>query len=232
MLVFLYSNYGLIGLFIFVMYFTVFSKHSINSFLWECIKVYTNIESEYNNSIAPYVYKIKCVINPQLLISDKDENLILMNDTMKISYHDNTNENINKFKNYIRNEELSRTLFLYKKTKQSNKMYKRVSNIKNLQKDIDIEMTRTPLIFVELEYNETTIDITSFMKDYYVVGNILFDNLFMMWLFNQLLNSNNVTVPEYKISFIDSNMERQNLTSDNYLICESDKFSINNINTL
>ena len=79
MLVFLYSNYGLIGLFIFVMYFTVFSKHSINSFLWECIKVYTNIESEYNNSIAPYVYKIKCVINPQLLISDKDENLILMN---------------------------------------------------------------------------------------------------------------------------------------------------------
>lgn len=93
----------------------------------------------------------------------------------------------------------------------------------------NFKMSKVNLLAVQITIKEEnrndTIHSIDFQKDnYYIVNNILFDQIFIKYWCNEKLNIDDVT--NYEVSFLDNNMTLNTLKTNEYIIIGQNDFEV------
>jgi len=105
-----------------------------------------------------------------------------------------------------------------------------LSNIDNFNENKLITICNFQFIYVSIKTDDKTIDITNILKNnenyFYITDSILFNDVFMLWIFNYKLN---IYLDNYKIYIIDHNLNNIILNKNEYIKLNNNNYDVINI---
>jgi hypothetical protein len=107
-----------------------------------------------------------------------------------------------------------------------------INNINDLgNNDCEVHPCNFTFLLVVIKTNEKSYDITEFLKNpknyYYVTNNILFNKLFMNWLFISHIKEE---LLEYSIVFLDNTITEITIDKTQYIKLNNTNYDIINVN--
>ena len=105
-----------------------------------------------------------------------------------------------------------------------------LSDIDNFNENKLITTCNFQFIYVTIKTDEKTIDITNILKDnknyFYITDSILFNDVFMFWIFNYKLN---IYLNNYTICILDNNLNKIILNKNEYIKLNNNNYEVINI---
>ena len=105
-----------------------------------------------------------------------------------------------------------------------------LSDIDNFNENKLITTCNFQFIYVTIKTDEKTIDITNILKDnknyFYITDSILFNDVFMFWIFNYKLN---IYLNNNNICILDNNLNKIILNKNKYIKLNNNNYEVINI---
>jgi len=101
-----------------------------------------------------------------------------------------------------------------------------VYNIDNLKQNTTLLPCTYQFIYINIHINDKSIDITNILNKFYVIDNIIFNDIFMKWLLEYKLN---IMLDKYKIIILDNNFKEIMINNKQYIKLNNKNYDIINI---
>ena len=149
----------------------------------------------------------------------------------KLHFIKNNNLILTKKTNYKQIELSLDYDYIVFKYRFEDKLYTTIlSDINNFNENKLITICDFQFIYVSIKTDEKTIDITNILKNnknyFYIIDSILFNEIFMSWIFNYKLN---IYLDNYTICILDNNLNKLILNKNEYIKLNYNNYDIINI---
>ena len=120
------------------------------------------------------------------------------------------------------NDVKNKDLVIFRKTKETSTYYKIIYDIN----DFEVNNIEKPFLQVEIRFSDEKIEIQDILRKFYVSGN-KFDKIFFKWFMEYFFQKNIGDV--WQLNIIDDSVNVIQLTQDNVIVLNGNKYSIENI---
>ena len=183
--------------------------------LWNISKIIINIYNYFANFVKLYY------------INNNNSN----KKYKKLHFIKNNNLILTKRTNYKQIELSLDYDYIVFKYRFEDKLYTTIlSDINDFNENKLISICNFQFIYVTIKSDEKTIDITNILKNnknnFYIRDSILFNDVFMLWIFNYKLN---IYLDNYTICILDNNLNKLILNKNEYIKLNYNNYDIINI---
>ena len=142
-----------------------------------------------------------------------------------------TYKNIKKLQYDINNKNIIYNLIIYKFYINNEEYYASYDNIENIFNNIDETnindcLITSPFIQVEINVNNTTINISDKIKKFYLKDNIIFGKYFLKWFLKEFYNFDDFNYNDYKLNIIDNNINELKITNNRQIKLKPTSYEI------
>lgn len=196
---------------IYLIYLYKFNKNLFYKIMWNILKFFSEFEYYNRNNIKHIKYLGK-YCKKLIENNDKETTLIIGNNNKKY-------KNIKILQHEINNKNITYNLIIYKFYIDNEDYYTSFDNIENIFKTIDETnikdcLIKSPFIQVEVNVNNTTIDVSDKIKKFYLKDNIIFGKYFLKWFLKEFYNFDDFNYNDYKLNIIDNNINELKITNN------------------
>ena len=208
---------------VYLLYLYNFDRDLFYKIIWNILKFFSEIEY-YNRNNIKRLKNLGNYCNKLIKNNDKETTLIM-------GINSKTYKNIKKLQYDINNKNIIYNLIIYKFYINNEEYYASYDNIENIFNNIDETnindcLITSPFIQVEINVNNTTINISDKIKKFYLKDNIIFGKYFLKWFLKEFYNFDDFNYNDYKLNIIDNNINELKITNNRQIKLKPTSYEI------